>query len=66
MDSYAYSARSDLGFSLFLDRRCKIVYFIGKKKKAALTLLALLARVLLLLDRRCKIVYFIGKKKNLP
>ena len=43
MDSYAYSARSDLGFSLFLDRRCKIVYFIGKKKKAALTLLALLA-----------------------
>jgi hypothetical protein len=43
MDSYAYSARSDLGFSLFLDRRCKIVYFIGKRKKAALTLLALLA-----------------------
>ena len=29
MDSYAYSERTDLGFSLFLDRRCKIVYFIG-------------------------------------
>jgi hypothetical protein len=29
MDSYAYSERTDLGFSLFLDRRCKMVYFIG-------------------------------------
>ena len=29
MDSYAYSERTDLGFSLFLDRRCKIVHFIG-------------------------------------
>jgi hypothetical protein len=28
MDSYAYSERTDLGFSLFLDRRCKIIYFI--------------------------------------
>ena len=26
--SYAYSERTDLGFSLFLDRRCKIIYFI--------------------------------------
>ena len=28
-DSFAFSVDSDLGFSLFLDRRCKRVYFIG-------------------------------------
>ena len=53
MDSYAYSARSDLGFSLFLDRRCKIVYFIGKKKlkktkKGCLDFTALFALLALL------------------
>jgi len=29
MDSYAYTVETELGFSLFLSRRCKRIYFIG-------------------------------------